>query len=264
MAPFGSRQQPERQPPCLRGRTLTGIGGDQVAPPSVDLRTAGTDPPLGLVGPGPVAPFRGHGVHAPRGLFGLDAALEEGRDAQVDEQGPVRELADPAVPVAERLAPRKHDGGLAPRHAPVPRADEERLAAVMVVGEPLLVEDADQIAVREGAGRDLVHAVLGVTEDGVVFGRADYRHRCSPPAPSRRSDSGGFPPVSRRRAGYARRLLSTLSPGFGFGFGFGFGRPDPAAPGGWPALGGASRPGPRATPSLDLVTASRFPSRYPR
>ena len=176
MLPEGSCQQPRRQPPCLSGRTLTGIGSRPGAAAVARLDDESAEPALQLVGPGPVAPFLGVGLRCPGDAFRPDAALEMASDRQVDQPGAVGEFAEAAIPVAGLVRPGQHDLRCRPGQAAVGRARQQGLAAVVVIGEPLLVEHRDDLAGRHDARGDLVHAVLRMAKDVVMRDVADPGH----------------------------------------------------------------------------------------
>ena len=149
--PEGSCQQPSRQPPCFK---RPHVHRDWFAPGPAAVGGADdvcAEPALRLVGPGPVAPFLRLRMGAPGDALGLDAALEVSGDREVDDPGAVGELAEAAVPVARGAGPRQHHLRRRPGDAAVAGARQQRLAAVVVVGEPLLVEDGDDFAARDDA-----------------------------------------------------------------------------------------------------------------
>jgi hypothetical protein len=70
-------------------------------------------------------------------------------------------LAKTAIPVSGGGAPWHHELERLqiPTDPAIARADQQGLAAVMVIGEALFVEDRNNLAVAEDARCNLIHAV---------------------------------------------------------------------------------------------------------
>src|SRR5262249_30031407 len=162
----------------------------------------GAEPALGLERPGPVAPLLGHWMRAPGRLLRLDATLEEAGDGEVDQQRAVGELRQAAIPVAHGRRPGQHDLQrlLVPGLAAVARADQQRLARIVVIGITLLVEHRHQVAVLQALDHRLVHAVAGMLVDDVMGDVLDDAHLFLSPLagePTAR-DTAGVPAIIAR------------------------------------------------------------------